>query len=367
MSHFRIGVYAICKNEESFVNRWMDAVSEADVVVVADTGSTDGTVDALRARGATVYEETVSPWRFDVARNVALNHLPEDVDICVSIDLDEIFEPGWRAILEAAWQPDTTRARYSYVWSHRPDGSPDLVYPREKIHCRHGYRWVHPVHEVLEYEEPSAEKDIWVDGLVLHHYPDPNKSRSQYLPLLELSVEEDPDDDRARFWLGREYVSNGDFSKALETLQAHLDLPSARWDEERSTSMRLLAECCRNLGDSEGEKSWLFRAMAECPHTREAYLALAEYGYRERNWPLVWAMVQGGLSIQAPSGSYLEQPACWGAALYDYGAVAAYCLGLYQKARECALAACAASPGSQRLESNLALIERKLEETEGRA
>uniref|UniRef100_UPI0032E4CF26 glycosyltransferase n=1 Tax=Lacrimispora sp. TaxID=2719234 RepID=UPI0032E4CF26 len=104
MNRYKICVYAISKNEEQFVDRWMDAVSEADEVIVTDTGSTDGTVEKLRARGATVYEETISPWRFDTARNIALDHVPEDADICVSNDLDEVFIPGWRKILESAWK-----------------------------------------------------------------------------------------------------------------------------------------------------------------------------------------------------------------------------------------------------------------------
>ena len=65
----KIVVYAICKNEVSFVDRWMDSMAEADQVVVLDTGSTDATVQLLRARGAAVTEEVISPWRFDTARN----------------------------------------------------------------------------------------------------------------------------------------------------------------------------------------------------------------------------------------------------------------------------------------------------------
>ena len=45
----KIVVYAIAKNESSFVDRWMDSMSEADQVVVLDTGSTDGTAERLRA------------------------------------------------------------------------------------------------------------------------------------------------------------------------------------------------------------------------------------------------------------------------------------------------------------------------------
>ena len=63
----RIAVYAICKNESQFVDRWMDSMSEADQVVVLDTGSTDDTVERLKKRGAQVTVELISPWRFDVA------------------------------------------------------------------------------------------------------------------------------------------------------------------------------------------------------------------------------------------------------------------------------------------------------------
>ena len=92
----KVAVYAICKNEEQFVDRWMDSMGEADQVVVLDTGSTDGTVERLRARGAEVTVEQIRPWRFDRARNRSLALVPEDVDICVCTDLDEVFHPSRR-------------------------------------------------------------------------------------------------------------------------------------------------------------------------------------------------------------------------------------------------------------------------------
>ena len=48
----KICVYAIAKNEEQFVDRWMDSMREADWVCVLDTGSTDRTVEKLADRGA---------------------------------------------------------------------------------------------------------------------------------------------------------------------------------------------------------------------------------------------------------------------------------------------------------------------------
>ena len=46
----KIGVYAICKNEEKFVDRWVDSMNEADAIYVLDTGSTDKTVKKLKKR-----------------------------------------------------------------------------------------------------------------------------------------------------------------------------------------------------------------------------------------------------------------------------------------------------------------------------
>lgn len=199
LNKYKICVYAICKNEEHFVDRWMDAVNEADMVIVTDTGSTDSTVEKLRARGAVVYTEKIQPWRFDVARNIAMNHIPDDVDICVSNDLDEVFEVGWRQKLERVWKPNCTRARYLFTWSYHKDGTPNKQFPMEKIHCRKGFTWVHPVHEILAYNRNEMKHTVWVPGMVLNHYPDLSKPRSQYLPLLELSVQENPDDDRGMF------------------------------------------------------------------------------------------------------------------------------------------------------------------------
>ncbi len=338
----------------------MDAVSEADAVIVTDTGSTDHTVEKLRKRGAVVFEETISPWRFDTARNVALDHVPEDADICVSNDLDEVFEPGWREKLEKAWRPEHTRARYLFTFTCNPDGTPNKQYPMEKIHKRHGYRWGHPVHEILEYSGTGGEKIIWINGLVLNHYPDTTKPRSQYLPLLELSVKENPLDDRTMFWLGREYVYHGKLDQAISTLKKHLTLPLAVWNEERSASMRFIARCYEEKGDMKEAKAWLFRALAECQNVREPYLALAKIGYLEKNWPLTYVMAEKGLTITESTGSYLVEPESWGYSLYDYGAISAYRMGMYEKSKEYGEKACSLAPENERLKNNLKLIEVKI-------
>ena len=54
MKKYKIVVYAISKNEEKFVDRWVASMNEADEIYVLDTGSTDNTVNKLKELGATV-------------------------------------------------------------------------------------------------------------------------------------------------------------------------------------------------------------------------------------------------------------------------------------------------------------------------
>lgn len=339
----------------------MDAVSEADMVVVTDTGSDDHTVEKLRARGAIVYVEKISPWRFDTPRNITMDHIPEDVDICVSNDLDEVFVKGWREKIEAAWLPCYTRARYLFTYAYHSDGTPDKQFAMEKIHRRKGFRWVHPVHEVLEYSGKDEDKTVWIPGLVLNHYPDISKPRSQYLPLLELSALENPNDDRTIFWLGREYMYHGEYDKCIDTLKRHLQMPTAGWDEERSASMRFIASCYQSKNDMHQARCWLYRAIAECPSVREPYLAMARLGYLENDWPLVFLMTTEGLKITEKTGSYLLEPEAWGYSLYDLAAIASYRLGLFKLSLDYGTRACQMQPEDERLRQNLKLIGLKSE------
>src|SRR5699024_7643609 len=116
-----------------------------------------------------------------------------------------------------------------------------------KIHARQNYKWTHPVHEVLSYIGDKKEKKITTDKITVNHYPDNTKSRNSYLPLLELSVKEDPDDDRNMHYLGREYMYYGENEKAIDTLIKHLQLPRATWKDERCASMRFIARCYTRL------------------------------------------------------------------------------------------------------------------------
>lgn len=321
----KIAVYAIAYNEEKFALRWFESMREADYVVVLDTGSTDDTARILAEAGASVASEKIVPWRFDVARNRALGLVPEDADVCVSTDLDEVFEPGWRAALEAAWTADAERGRYRYIWSH-VGGAPGVEFFIEKAHRRRGFRWVYPVHEVLVPESGRCVT-VTLSGVTAHHYPDESKSRASYLPLLELAAAESPGDDRIMHYLGREYMFRGEYARAVETLKRHLALPNATWEDERAASMRFIARCDLALRNEPEAERWLLRAVAEAPKMREACVEYARLLYARKDWNGVVFFINRALAVTERSASYINEPFAWGALPYDLMSIALYNLG----------------------------------------
>lgn len=339
----KIAVYTIAKNEEQFVQRWADSCADADYRLILDTGSTDDTYSVAYSAGIDIHQHVFTPWRFDHARNYALSLVPEDVGICIALDMDEVLQPGWREALEAIPE-GTTRPRYKYVWSWNADGTEGLVYGGDKIHARHGYRWKHPVHEVLH--PIWEETQHWTNGLEIHHHPDPTKSRAQYFDLLKLAVEEEPNNDRNQFYLAREYFFHGKHELAQYHFTQHLRL--SQWHPERAASHRYIAKMRPTAAEHH-----LFKAVAETPDRREPWVDLAKVYYERQDWQRCLLAVETALLIQEKPLDYLCEAEAWGWLPYDLGAISAHHLGDTDKAFEYGATAISLNPTDDRLQSNL--------------
>ncbi len=325
MKKYKIVVYAISKNEEKFVDRWVDSMQEADEIYVLDTGSTDKTVSKLKKRKVNVKKKIIKPWRFDVARNESLKLVPSDADICVCTDLDEVLEKGWRKKLEEIWQDNITRLRYNYNWKLDKNNKPIVNFYTDKIHIRDNYKWTHPVHEVLTYTNGN-EVFLTTDEITLNHYPDNTKSRSSYLPLLELSVKEDPEDDRNMHYLGREYMYYQKWDKCIDTLIKHLSLKTATWKDERCASMRFIARSYRNLKRIEEAKMWLDKAISEAPYLRDPYVEKAMLEYELENWNEVIKNCNTALKITTHTKCYINETFSFDNTIYDLLSIAYFYL-----------------------------------------
>jgi glycosyltransferase involved in cell wall biosynthesis len=348
----KIAVYAIALNEAKFAARFCEAAREADLIFVADTGSTDDTVSILQAHGATVVNISIKPWRFDDARNTTLALLPPDIDVCISLDLDEVLQPGWREEIERVWTSGTTRLRYDFDWGC------GIAFQYEKIHARFGYRWICPVHE---YPVPDRINEVLAntDKLLVIHQPDPEKSRGQYLDLLRVSTEENPTEPRNAFYYARELSFRSLWREAIFEAKRYLSLPRANWPNERCYAMRVIARSHQGLGEWSDALKWARDACSEAPETREPWYDLALTCYRTSRWAESLGAALTCLGIARREKLYTTDPLVWGAQPHDLASVAAWNLGQYPLALEHARKAVELAPDDIRLRQNLAFCEEK--------
>lgn len=350
----KICVYAISKNEEQFVERFCKSAQDADLILIADTGSTDGTVETAQAQPKTVVHNIcISPWRFDIARDTALALIPRDFTVCISLDLDEVLEPGWREEIERVWKDNTTRLRYKFDWGC------GIAFFYEKIHHRHGYHWHHPVHE---YPVPDGRiKEVYAhtDMLLVSHHPDPTKSRGQYLDLLKLAVTEDPHCPRNAFYYARELTFYRKWVDAVVALHKYLENPKADWPNERCYAQRLLGDAYEALQSPQEALQWYLEAARTAPGTREPWVDLASAYYRRSQWQECYDAVMKALEIKQRELVYTCDPAVWGAKPHDLAAIAAWNLGKTEVAIHHGQLAAELEPTDARLKTNLEFYEGK--------
>lgn len=246
----KITVYAICKNEEKHVDGFMNnVIDEADCVVITDMGSTDNTILKLNywvekyPLKVVWHRAAVIPFRFDTARNCALANVPADVDWCVSLDLDERLDPGWRGCIERAIaaEPNATR-----IWLNYDTPFMDPFQHDCRVHSRQGWRWTDPCHECVR-ASGGRDVQVYAKNMWIRHHMDKTKARGQYLPLLVLGVMEEPWNRRRMFYLARELVMNFRLEEAKGWLVKYLELWKESGDDEwiEVTQAKALLTVCQ--------------------------------------------------------------------------------------------------------------------------
>lgn len=314
MKKLKICVYAIAKNEEKHVERWVNSMKEADEIYVLDTGSTDATAKKLKDLNVHVTTKIIKPWRFDVARNESLKLVPKDTDICVCTDLDEIFTPGWRKIVETSFK-DNDRLNYTLNFSFDDKGNPNINYLVNKIHTRNNYKWIYPVHEVLKCIKDN-EKISTVNNLFINHYPDRNKPRNDYLRLLKLNLKENKKDPRSYHYLGREYMYYKKYDLGIKYLKKHLKLKNSKYKEERCASCRFIARMYKEKNNIEKAIKWYKNAIKEASFIRDPYVELALLYYYLKDYNQVIYLCNKALDIKN-NNTYVNEMISFDHTIYD--------------------------------------------------
>lgn len=190
----KISAVIIAENEEELIGAALDSVSWADEIVVVDGGSSDGTIQLCKDRGARVLEHAFTS--FVEQKNFAVRQATHDW--LLSLDADErvtdqlaqeiqalnrsgFVAAGYRIprisyylgrfIRSTAWYPDhqlrlfdRRRAQWEGRWVHesvRVDGAVGTL-KGEILH--HSYENISDHVERLNYYATLAAKQMWESG-----------------------------------------------------------------------------------------------------------------------------------------------------------------------------------------------------------
>lgn len=310
----KIAIYTIAKNEAHNVHAFINSCKDADQIVILDTGSTDNTVDLIKQYpNVSLFEDIIIPWRFDTARNISLSHVRSDIDVCISIDMDERIEKSWRQKLESEWKGNFGNYQYIAEWQNKEKTIPLIVGPRTKIHARHDFYWTKPVHEQLTLL-PDKIISVCNTSILVEHYSD-GKQRN-YIPLLNKILKKNPKDDVALMQKASEQIQLKQYKEAIKTNNKYLKLTENNDDPitkyRRCVTRISIAECYYFLNDfTNCVKSYIF-AIGEDPTCREGWVNLAHIMNQINNIPLAYGTVMTALAIKEAPQYATKDMMCWG-------------------------------------------------------
>ncbi|MBU3077190.1 glycosyltransferase [Sphingomonas quercus] len=125
MSGGALGIVVIGRNEGARLIRCLASIDMAAETVYVDSGSTDGSVEAARARGLQVVAlDMTRPFTAARARNAGRAALSPGVRIVQFVDGDCAIQPGWLAAAQAALAEDPGLAA---VFGRRREIAPEAT------------------------------------------------------------------------------------------------------------------------------------------------------------------------------------------------------------------------------------------------
>lgn len=373
----KLCVYAICKNESEFIDRWVDSLKdEADCVVVLDTGSTDDSVEKLKRYEPFVkvkqfdYFKELGYFRFDKARNDSLKLVPFDTDICVILDLDHVPRKGWAKIIKDKFAEGYSEVQ-GYIIDHHPETHKELnKWMSRNVHPNSpNWFWSRIIHEGIDYYNKNSDsidsnpKTIFCEDFIIDHFPTEKKDRSLYKTLLEYACREYPKDPYYGIYLGIELsrrYSKQDSYKAFKRCLDECDF---------TNNKDIHYQCYINLANTTNDYNEALEALNKADDldknkTRRIYKLYAEiYEKLDEKDKAIESLEYALQNVTNYSGDWRDDASLFNGEIEDKLSLFYYYhRNDIPKSLEYAEKALSYNPSNERLINNVKLIRNKLEE-----
>jgi glycosyltransferase involved in cell wall biosynthesis len=319
----KIAVYTIALNEEKHVKRWYESAKDADYLLIADTGSTDKTKRIAKKLGIKVVDISIKPWRFDDARNAALALLPDDIDYCVSMDMDETLSEGWRECLEKM-TGDQIEYRFNVTFKDEEEKHPDETFINSRIHKRHGFRWQFLMHEAVGPDRIDSRLEF-CEGLEVSHHPDIEKSREQYNQMIEDAYNEYKNPRYSMYY----FLELTKFKRNAEAIKV---LKLMIKNKETYKIDRALAYMALGTIVPKFKVFYFLKSLLVHP-TRETYTQLAIKYYQKEKWFRAYYFGKKADSVKIITKSILKIQTVWGFLPFNIMSAAKHNMRLFKWSR----------------------------------
>lgn len=319
----------IVKDEASVITETLESVAPfIDTYSIVDTGSSDDTIDVIKAffrtKGITgrVHER---PWKdFGHNRSEALELARAEGGYALMFDADDLLHG----------QPDFSNLKADGYLVRIASGN--LRYWRHQIFSsRRQWRYEGVLHEYATCDEPGLvterqSGDWWIESRRLGARSNATDKYDRDAEILLADLAKNPDNSRSVFYLAQSYFDARRWDLALERYTARVSMGG--WDEEVFYSKMRSGECLIHLDRPRGEildallGAWEFR-----PSRAEPLHLLARWHREHAMYAQAAMFARTALSIPFPhSDALFVSSSVYDWQVRDELAVASYYIGELQ-------------------------------------
>ena len=247
----------IVKDEEETLERCLESAHALfDEIIIADTGSSDRTVEIAKRYTDLIFE---FEWNDDFAAARNFSFSKAGGDYIMWLDADDVIPPKslLRLLDEKAEPSGADVIMLPYETAFNDEGRPTFSFYRERIikRCPQCV-WVGEVHEVIIPFGNIIKLDAPVKHLKIK-----SSDRARNLNIYEKILHKGGAlDARQIYYYGRELMANGKYIEAEKAFTDFLSRDEG-WVENKLDAARQLSACRRALGKG-GELEALLAALS---------------------------------------------------------------------------------------------------------